>query len=345
MDRAVCSRETERDYTWDNTHASPVLAEYAQKFFAPAFEGSITRSRFAALLRNPNSPQGVILCVSVSTNRRDFSRTPIRTLAVLRAEKPEEANLLASFFAECLRKPDAETLYAAESKIAKAVESLYQTKKPEDFLRYCRSLPTANDNGATQIGRREIPRDDSSSRQEMAESLPALIGSGSPFLVALTDRLPSDVLASLEAMFDHAIVHIFSKAVTAKAPLPGGVPNTRAIAAAIGGAVILVLLVAAGRSCGKAGGGSEPGGGTNIVSSASSSEGSSTNIPASSRNSATNALTPLGKSGESDGETWRDSFPTSTIPEEVEADPSVVKDVSSPTSPTDSPDKATDNRR
>ena len=144
MDWTVCSRETERDYTWDTTHAGPVSAKNAQRFFAPAFEGSITRSRFAALLRSPNSPPGVILCVSVSTNRRDFSRTPIRTLTVLRAETPEETGLLATFFAECLRKPDKETLYNPESKITQAVESLYQTKKPDEFLTFCKSLKPAD---------------------------------------------------------------------------------------------------------------------------------------------------------------------------------------------------------
>ena len=97
MDWTVCSRETERDYTWDNTHASHPVAEYARGHFAPGFEGSLTTSRFAALLRCPGSPQGVMLCVSVSTDRMDFRHRPIRTMAFLRAENPDEEQLLVSF--------------------------------------------------------------------------------------------------------------------------------------------------------------------------------------------------------------------------------------------------------
>ncbi len=308
MDWTICFRETERDYTWDNSHASHPVAEYAQGIFAPGFEGSLTTSRFAALLRCPGSPQGVILCVSVSTRRIDFRHRPIRTMAFFRAENPDEETLLASFFAECLRKSDTETLYAAESAIAKAVESLYQTKKQDDFLRFCRSLPAANGSGAKPTRRWEIPRDDVGSRQAMAESLPALIRGGEPFLIALTDRLPTDVLASLGSMFDHATVHIFSKAVTAKAPLPGGGPNTRVLAAAIGGVILLsALLVAASRSCRKAGGGGEADGGTNIVSSAiGGGEGSTSPIP------------NCGRSEEPAGEIQRGDSPTNVLSADAE---------------------------
>lgn len=326
MDWAVCSRETERDYTWDNAHAGPVLAEYAQRFFAPALEGSITRSRFAAFLRCPGTIQDVILCISVSTNRRDFSHTPIRTLAFLRAETSEERDLLAAFFAECLRKPDAETLYNAESDIAQAVESLYQTKKPDDFLRFCRSLPSANGSGEKPTGRWEIRRDDAGSRQAMAESLPALIRGGKPFLIALTDRLPTDVLTSLGSMFDHATVHIFSKAVTTKAPLPGGGPNARVIAAAIGGVILLsALLVAAGRSCRNGGESSEAIASTNEVSRASGKGVVATNAPSSSGISATNALPLDGGNRESVVETWRDDSPASSTPAETETTETALK--------------------
>ena len=281
MDYTICSRETERDYTWDNTHASHPVAEYAQGHFAPGFEGSLTTSRFAALLRCPGSPRGVILGVSVSTKRVDFRHRPIRTMAFLRAESPEETAILVAFFAECLRKKDEEALYNPESGIAKAAESLYQTKKPDDFLRFCRSLLAANGSGEKPAGRWEIPRSDDASRRAMAESLPALIGGDSSFLIALTDRSPTDVLGTLGSMFDHATIRIFSKAVSEKAPLPGGGPNTRVIAAAIGGVIILsALLVAAGRSCRKAGGGGEAGGGTNIVSRAiGGGEGSTNAVP------------------------------------------------------------------
>lgn len=266
MDWTICSRETERDYTWDNSHASHLVAEYAQGLFAPGFEGSLTTSRFAALLRCPGSPQGVILCVSVSTTRKDFRSRPIRTMVVLRAENPDEEELIVAFFAEGLRKSDTETLYDATSGVAKAVESLYQTKKPDDFLRFCRSLPAANGSGEKPTGRYGIPRGDASSRQKMAKSLPALIGDGKPFLIALTDRTPSDVIASLGTMVDRGVVRIFSKATTTVEKLPEPAPQKYARAATIGGVVVLsILFVAAIGPCCRGGGNGEAVCATNTV--------------------------------------------------------------------------------
>ena len=252
MDYTVCSRETERDYTWDNAHASSSLASFARDALAPAFEGSLTTSRFVALLRCPGSPNGVILGVSVSTKRVDFRHRPIRTMVFLRAENPDEEKLLASVFAECLRKKDEETLYDPESGVAKAVESLYQTKKTDEFLAFCKSLKPVDGKGGAPENRLAILRNDEGERKSLADALPAAITGNSPFLFALTDRLPTDVLASLGSMFDRGTIRIFSKATTAKEPIPGGPPNTRAVAAAIGGTILLALLVAV-RGCSNAG--------------------------------------------------------------------------------------------
>jgi hypothetical protein len=249
MDWTVCSRETERDYTWDNTHASHLVSEYAQELFSPAFEGSLTTSRVATLFCCHGVLSGVVLGVSADTLRKDFRNRPIRTMAFLRAEKPEEADLLARFFAECLRKPDAETIYNAESGVAKAVESLYQTKKLDDFMQFCRSLPTVNGGGVKLADRWAIPRGETADRSALVESLPALIGDNAPFLLALTDRLPTDVLASLGSMFDHAVVRIFSKATEKPEKLPEPASQKHRRAAAIGGAVLLVLFVAAIGTC------------------------------------------------------------------------------------------------
>lgn len=256
MDWTVCSRETERDYTWDNTHASHLVSKYAQEFFSPAFEGSLTTSRVATLFRCQGVLSGVVLGVSVDTLRKDFRNRPIRTMAFLRAETPEEADLLARFFAECLRKPDAETIYDAESGVAKVVESLYQTKKLDDFMQFCRSLPTVNGGGVKLTERQAIPRDDTTARSALAESFPALVDDNKPFLLALTDRLPTDVIASLGSMFDHAVVRIFSKAITTDEKLPEPASQKYRWAAVIGGAVLLALLallVAAVRSCSREG--------------------------------------------------------------------------------------------
>ena len=213
MDYSVCSREFERDYTWDNSHASQSVAKYAQDILAPAFEGSLTKSRFAALLRCPNSPSGVLLGVSVSTSRQDFRHRPIRTMAFLCATTNEETELLLAFFSECLRNGDENTIYNSESPVARAVESLYQNKNPNEFVKYCRSLHTVTGGKANLSGQRAIPRSDANSRNGVAESLATLVDDGSPFLVVLTDRMPGDVLASLGTRFDRRVVRIFSKEV------------------------------------------------------------------------------------------------------------------------------------
>ena len=300
MDWTVCSRESERDYTWDNTHASHPVAEYAQGLFAPAFEGSLTTSRFVVLLRCPGSPSGVMLGVSVSTARKDFRNRPIRTMAFLRAETPEESSLLAAFFAECLRKPDGDTLYDADCPLAQAVESLYQTKKTDAFIAFCTGLPKVVPKGDTIAQRRGIPRDNLNDRKKVADALPALIAGGSPFLLALTDRLPTDVLGSLGTMFDRGVVRIFSKAVDRPEKLPEHISQKYVRAAAIGGAVILALLVAAVGPCSRGRGNSETARATNDGSCSGSggahNGGGGTNVPPSKGFAETNAPTG-GRSG------------------------------------------------
>ena len=265
MDYAICSREFERDYAWDNSHASQMLAECAQEKFAPAFEGSLTTSRFAALLRCTDSLAGVVLCVSASTNRFDFRHRPIRTMAFLKAENFGEAKLLAAFFAECLRKREEETLYNPDSGVAKAVESLYQTKNADEFVRFCKTLQPAEGNGSAPKKRVAFSRADKIERQSLANELSAVIDGDSPFLFVLTDRLPTDVLGSLGSMFDHAIVRIFSKAVDHREDIPEPASQKHLGAAAIGGAAILVILAAAIGTCSRGSrkdGSNPPGGGT-----------------------------------------------------------------------------------
>lgn len=218
MDYTVYSRETERDYSWDNTHASHPVAECARGIFFPAFESSLPTSQFVALLRCPGSPQGVMLCVSVSTPRRDFRHRPIRTMAFLRAETEQETDLLSAFFAECLR---TETLDDEESPLARAVESIYQTKGLEEFTRFCQSLPQVERHkGVPPPGRYELPRNGTADRQALSESLSALVEGDKPFLAVLTDREPAAVLESLGSLFDHGTVRIFSKEVSEKKKLP-----------------------------------------------------------------------------------------------------------------------------
>ena len=243
MDWTVCSRETERDYTWDNAHASHPVAECARNLFAPAFEGSLTTSRFAALLRCPGSPSGVMLGVSVSTARKDFCDRPIRTMAFIRAETPDEAELLVVFFAACLRESDAKTLYDADSPLAKAIGNLYQAKKPNDFIEFCKGLSKVKGVRTALTQRWSIPRDNIDDRKKVADVLSSLVGGNESFLVVLTDRTPTDVLGSLGSMFDHATVRIFSKAVDHSENLPEPASQKYRWATAIGGVVILAVAI------------------------------------------------------------------------------------------------------
>ena len=300
MDYTVFSRETEHDYTWDNSHASRLLAECAQERFAPAFEGSLTTSRFAAFLRSAESLDCVILCVSVSTKHIDFRHRPIRTMAFLRAENSDEAKLLAAFFAECLRKSDAETLCNAVSDVAKAVESLCQRKNANEFVRFCKTLPPVGGNGSALKKRVAFPRVDMGERQSLANSLSAVIDGDSPFLFVLTDRMPTDVLGSLGSMFDHATIKIFSKATTEVEELPEPASQKYRWAAAIGGAVILVFLAAAIRSCSREGGGGRPGGSANGISSAISGGVTEASASTSGGSGAANTV-PFGGQSEESG--------------------------------------------
>ena len=310
---AVKTREFKRDldYDWEDYFPSEkVLLGEAGKLHR-ALEGGDVDSRFVTLVRSPDSPSQILLGVSVSTSRNDAVGRPIRTMAFLRAEEPEEANLLAAFFAECLCKPDSETLYNSKSGVARAVESLYQTKKPNDFKRFCERLTSDTRSGSVTTGRWEIRRDDTAKRGELAQSLTATIEGGSPFLFALTDRLPTDVLGSLGTMFDKAVVRIFSEATPSPKPIPGphaeGGPSPRALAAAIGGIVLVgVLLVAAGRSCRSGPGKGDDIPGTNKVTRAIDSGNAGTNAPPSGRNSETNGVPIREQGGDSAGETQRD---------------------------------------
>ena len=276
MKAAVKTREFKRDldYDWEDYFPSDKTLVSEAGMLHRALEGADDSSRFAALLR-PATDVGVTLVVSVCTVRKDAVGRPIRTMAFLRAENSDEERLLASFFAEILRNKDKETLYNPESGVAKAVESLYQTKKTDKFLAFCKLLKTADGKVVAPKKSWAIPRNDNdvTERTSLADALTAAITGNSAFFFALTDRPWTKVYTSLDSMSDRRTVWIFSKATTAKEPIPGGPPNTRAVAAAIGGTILLALLVAAiGGPCSRRSGGGEAvcGGGqaireTNVV--------------------------------------------------------------------------------
>lgn len=271
MDFTICTREFDRDYFWDTEHSSPLFLETARNVFARAFEGSYTSRRFVALMRCPASLSGVMLCASVSTPRKDFIGAPIRTMAFLRSEG-EEAKQLVAFFTECICKSDKETLYDAESPVARAVEGIYQTKGLAEFMGFCRSLPQVERHEAVpSTGRFAIPRDDVAARQSLAESLSALVEDDKPFLVVLTDREPAAVLESLGTLFGPGTVRIFSKAVSEAKELPEkGGPKKYWIGGGLGSTVALCGILLAvhtysgrvatrGGGCGGSEGGSDQG--------------------------------------------------------------------------------------
>ena len=268
MDYTICTREFERDYFWETSHASPALSENARSGFFPAFEGSMTTSRFVALLRRPGSPERVVLCVSVSTDRKDFRHRPIRTMAFLRAEEEKEQNLLVSFFAECLCRPEQETLYNASSPMAKAVESLYQTHSLSEFIQFCETLSPAAVDGKALDGAWFLPRGDMDKRQEIALALSNTLRDPSPFLVVLTDREPEAVLSSLGEMLGKTkTIRILSSETTSPVELETGGPKKKLVgrAGVVAGLCILAAVfiyavwVVSGGAEGSSGADSPPG--------------------------------------------------------------------------------------
>lgn len=245
MKAAVKTREFKRDldYDWEDYFPSDKTLVSEAGMLHRALEGADDSSRFAALLR-PATDVGVTLVVSVCTVRKDAVGRPIRTMSFLRAENSDEERLLASFFAEILRKKDAETLYDPKSGVAKAVESLYQTKKPDEFLAFCKSLKPDDGKGVAPENRCAFSRDNATERNSLADALPAAITGNSSFLFAITDRRWTDIRASLGSMFDRKTIRIFSKATTGKEPIPEP-PQKYGRAATIGGVVVLSILFVA----------------------------------------------------------------------------------------------------
>lgn len=221
---AVKTREFEHDsdYDWDEYFPSDkTLSAEAAKLHR-ALEGVYVDGRFFALWRQPTGV-GLTLGVSVSTNRLDAPGRPIRTIAFLRATDADEAVMLAKFFEECLCKSDAETLSKADSSFAKAVESLYQTKKPDSFIAYAQGLPPLKETGDSLEGHWAIPRGNETMRLEIAGALPSLLRENASFLLALTDREPETVLSSLgETLGKTKTIRILSSKTTNPVELETG---------------------------------------------------------------------------------------------------------------------------
>ena len=333
---AVKTREFKRDldYDWEDFFPSDKALVFEAGTFHRALEGADDDSRFAALFR-PAAGVGVTLGVSVSTTREDAVGRPLRTIAFLRATDAKETALLASFFAECLLKKDEETLYDPESSVAKAVESLYQTKKKDEFLAFCKSLKPVDGKGSAPENRWAIPRNDVSERNLLADDLPAAITGNSPFLFALTDRLPTDVLASLGSMFDRGTIRIFSKATSRKERIPEP-PQKYGRAATVGGLVLLfAILGAAIGTCSQPRGPgkrnpprppveSKRGNPTNIHERAGVGELGATNAQTSVRNYDTNSVPTEGRSIEPVRETRPDGVSSNAAPASSETPAAVT---------------------
>ena len=243
---AVKTREFEHDsdYDWDEYFPSDKTLSPDAARLHRALEGVYVDGRFAALWRQ--SPGvGVTLGVSVSTNRLDAPGRPIRTIAFLRATDADETVMLAKFFEECLCKSDAETLSKADSPFAKAVESLYQTKKPDAFVAYAKGLPPLKENGDSLEGHWGIPRRSEAVRLEIAGALPLLLRESASFLLALTDREPETVLSSLgETLGKTKTIRILSSKTTSPVELETGGPKKKLVgrAGVVAGLCILAAV-------------------------------------------------------------------------------------------------------
>lgn len=263
MEYAINSREFESDYKWSSELASSSIVDLARSKFAPAFEGMHSSGRCAVLMRSSQLNGDVMLYVTVSTGRKDFRNRPISTSALLRAENDDEARLLGAFFSECLNKSDEDMLYNSESKLSKAVESIYQTKHADEFLKLCKSLNIQDGVDILDKERIAFPRYNMIEREVLSKFMLAIMKRPTSFLFALVDREPKAVLKSLDSIFDKAVVRIFSKAINEvqeldvfQPAISEGASQKYFTAAAIGGVLVFALAIVAvlGSSRGCSGG-------------------------------------------------------------------------------------------
>ncbi len=250
----------------------------------------------------------VLFFGNLMANKEDSRGRPIFVHAALQASSSQELRELYGITAsllvnekELLPKWTAYFLKVFSEGIAEVFPSASQSFQ----------ISTTQES----LGHFVYPREDLVSRERIARILVSSVDVKTPLAVGTTGRSGKGIFERVCNSQAKWQVAIFSSTcakqtelTVVEAPLPGGAPNTRVIAAAIGGVILLsALLVAAGRSCRNTGEDGKADGGTNIVSSAIGGGESSTS-----------PMPDRGRCEEPAGETRQGDSPTNGVTADVE---------------------------
>ena len=168
-------------------------------------------SSFLVLLRD----KGMLsLCVDAPTLREEVGqhRRPIKDTLYLQAENSEDEYALCGFVERCLSVDDAEGLGNPGSEVGEAVDNIWATASLKNFM--AKFGVDMAEQGCELVGSESwvYPRQDLVARCAFVQKVRSAVAGPRPFLVALTDRTPSEALSELRSFVGSFVV--FSSRIT-----------------------------------------------------------------------------------------------------------------------------------
>lgn len=195
-------------------------------------------SSFLVLLRD----KGMLsLCVDAPTLREEVGqhRRPIKDTLYLQAENPADETVLCGFAERCLSVDDEEGLGKPRSEVGAAVDEIWATASLQNFKAKFGGVQVRQGGESVNCESWVYPRQDLVARRMFAQKVRSAVACPRPFLVALTDRTPSEALSELRSFSGQSVVfsaRIASAQKVARAPFPFN--RTGAMIAA-GAAIVL----------------------------------------------------------------------------------------------------------
>lgn len=170
-----------------------------------AFSTIRTGSSFLVLVRD----KGLLsLCVDAPTLREEVGqhRRPIKDTLYLQAENPTDEVVLCGFAKRCLLVDDAEGLGNPRSEVGAAVDDIWATASLKNFRAKFGGVQP--ERAGELVGGESwvYPRQDLAARRTFAQKVRAAVAGPRPFLVALTDRTPSEALSELRSFSGPSVV-------------------------------------------------------------------------------------------------------------------------------------------
>ena len=209
----LCTRTWDKDFftVWLRSDGGTEAEGEDCRSVAEVLEGVYTGGRYCALVRR--SGGHLSLSTSVSTCRKDAAGRDIRDFACLIAETRVDEESLIQYCSQVLAGEDSATIYNAESRFARAIEDLYETRSLASFNNEFRG--EKNRVGQCIEGRWEFPRGDKASRLKASEQLSATVANGSPFAIVMASRSASKMIVGLN--LTGMPIRIFSEQTQVKA--------------------------------------------------------------------------------------------------------------------------------